>query len=46
MLRNTCVPEHSCGTHAGVWSSDVLPTELGIAKNIQAYAKWSGNCRR
>ena len=44
-LLNTCPPENSCGTIAGIWSDAAMPTMIGAVTNITAYGSWNGGCK-
>lgn len=43
-LLNTCPPQSSCGTAFPLWSNSVMPSQIGIATDIQLYASYSGSC--
>ena len=46
MILDTCPPDYSCGTLAGLWTDDVMPSAVGVKKNISVYASWQNNCRQ
>ena len=43
-LRNTCPPSYSCGTRAGFWCNDTMPSSVGESRTARMYASWSGDC--
>ena len=45
MMLDTCPPAYSCGTHAGMWTDDAMPTNVGIQKNINAYGSFTKGCK-
>ena len=44
-MLNICPQPYSCGTSISVWTDDDMPTEVGIAKEINGYGQYIGNCR-
>ena len=48
-MLNKCPKRCSCGTYAGMWTDEDMPTAIGISTNVTAYASYSldysNNCR-
>ena len=46
-LLDSCrsMPTRSCGTHLGMWSNAAMPIATAEAREINAYAGYSGSCK-
>ena len=45
MMLDKCPPTYSCGTAAGLWTDNQMPTIVGVQRRIEAYGSWSSGCK-
>ena len=45
MMLNSCPPTRSCGTLAGIWTDQEMPSVLGKSTEVSIFASYSGICK-
>ena len=45
MMLNSCPSSSSCGTHAGMWTDEEMPSAVGESIVISVYGSYSNKCK-